>query len=203
MAGLWQNLEDFSGITAAATQVAGSQRRIERAVFPEIKRRSVISMRDPQQPDLEDFTAVRPEPVHAPVPTAEDVYREAQATADLLLAEARATAQSMVEQARMSRDAELEAARVEGKREGYEAGYGDGMGASDRETAGLISTAEQIALHVSREREALLESSECELVELALSIASRVVNAAIEVDPSLVVDVCRGAMRKAFQRESL
>ncbi|MBC7643485.1 MAG: hypothetical protein H7123_00040, partial [Thermoleophilia bacterium] len=96
-----------------------------------------------------------------------------------------------------------EAARVEGKREGYEAGYGDGMDASDRETAGLISTAEQIALHVSRERDALLESSESELVELALSIAGRVVNAAIEVDPSLVVDICRGAMRKAFQRESL
>jgi len=104
------------------------------------------------------------------LPTAEDVYREAQVTAEHLLAEARATAQSMVDQARMARDAELEAARVEGQRNGYEAGYGDGMDASDRESAGLIGTAEQIALHVAHERDALLESSELEIIELALAI---------------------------------
>src|SRR5690606_1823178 len=44
---------------------------------------------------------------------------------------------------------------------------------------------------------------EGEVVELAISIANRIVNAAIAVDDSLVIDACRGAMRKAFQRESM
>ena len=224
MAGLWQQLEDFgpgmrpcSPASAPAPSLApspanreggitvgskvASDHRVQRAVFPEIKRRSGIAMRDPQQPDLEDFSL--PDGKFAPAPTAEEVYREAQCTAEQLLDEARATAASMVEQARLARDGELEAARVEGQRAGYEAGYGDGMDASDRESAGLIATAEQIALHVSRERDSLLEASEAEIIELALSIAGRVVNAAIEVDPSLVVEVCRGAMRKAFQRDQL
>jgi flagellar biosynthesis/type III secretory pathway protein FliH len=40
-------------------------------------------------------------------------------------------------------------------------------------------------------------------VELAMSIANRIVNASIAVDPELVIDSCRGAMRKAFQRDNL
>jgi flagellar biosynthesis/type III secretory pathway protein FliH len=53
------------------------------------------------------------------------------------------------------------------------------------------------------EREHMLQHAELEIVELAMQISRRIVNAAIDVDPELVVEVCRGAMRKAFQREHL
>ena len=116
-----------------------------------------------------------------------------------ILAQARREAELMVEQGRQMRDAELEAAR----REGYEAGLREGVEAVDRELAGTIATAEAIATNVAREREQTLARNEGDVVELAIAIAARIVNAAIDVDPDRVVDICRGAMRKAFQRESL
>ena len=57
------------------------------------------------------------------------------------------------------------------------------------------------ALGIHRER--ALADHEPDLVELAMSIANRIVNASIAVDPELVIDSCRGAMRKAFSRGNL
>jgi flagellar assembly protein FliH len=178
-----------------------------------IRRRSALTMRDPQQPgggstdggraplevaslDLEDFSTGTGGPPR-------EIFMNVRERQTSILDEARRTAEQMVEQGRLSRDAELEAARREGHQAGYEQGYGDGLATADRETAGLIATAESIATHVARERAQLLEGGEGELVELALAIAERIVCAAIDVEPELVVDVCRAAMRKAFQRETL
>lgn len=126
-------------------------------------------------------------------------FVQARTEASRVLDEARETARQMVEHAREVRDAELADARLEGYRLGYE----EGLEAVDRDCASLVSTAETIAANVAAERQRLLESSEGEVVELALRIAERLVNTALDVDPGLVVDVCRGAMRKAFKRETL
>lgn len=165
-----------------------------------IVRKSRISMRDPQQtPELAaslqrsdiapvELTALRGLGHHDPV-----------AEAQKLIDDARATAESMITQARNAMAAETEAAR----QRGHELGYCEGQELADRECAGLVAAAEQIAANVARERELLLERSEADIVELAIAIANRLVNSAIEVEPERVIDVCRGAMRKAFQREVL
>ena len=163
-----------------------------KAGFPPIRRRERISMRDPQQAindiELEVFRRSSGDIVETPVLGARRIIDEARVTAEQMLVQARAAC-----------DAELRAAREEG----YAIGFGQGLAEADREVADLIATAEAIATNVAREREELLARSEGEIVELAMHVARRIVNATVSVDPSVVVEVCRGAMRRAFQRDTL
>jgi flagellar biosynthesis/type III secretory pathway protein FliH len=128
-------------------------------------------------------------------PTRLDPAEEAR----LLIAEARSTARQMLAQAR---DA-IAAERAQAVQQGYDEGYAAGAAEADAETAGLVETCEKIGIHVMEERERVLSENEADLVELSISIARRIVNAAIDVDETLVVEACRGAMRKAFQRGSM
>lgn len=116
-----------------------------------------------------------------------------------IIAEARSTARMMLAQAR---DA-IATERTQAVQQGYDEGYANGAAEADAETAGLVETCEKIGIHVMEERARVLAENEADLVELALAIARRIVNAAIEVDETLVVEACRGAMRKAFQRGSM
>lgn len=165
------------------------------ADFGEIVRKPVISMRDPQQPGADTLADVARVELLSFGQSRHDAAAEVQA----ILANARETAETMIAQTRASLDGELELAR----RAGYEAGYTEGLEIADRDSASVIATAEHIASCVAHERTMLIEHSEGEIVDLALAIAQRIVNAAIDIKPELVIDVCRGAMRKAFQRETL
>ncbi|MCW2924962.1 MAG: hypothetical protein JWM98_2366, partial [Thermoleophilia bacterium] len=78
-----------------------------------------------------------------------------------------------------------------------------GVADADTEMSGLVATCEQIGVQVMAERERALADYEPDVVELAIAISRRIVNAAIDVDETLVVEACRGAMRKAFQRGAL
>jgi flagellar assembly protein FliH len=164
-----------------------------------IQRREQISLRSFTETNLRTVP-VTAEHVGIDLPPLDTrTHAQARTEAARIIEEARQTAKQMVEHARSVRDSELADARLEGYRIGYE----EGLEAADREAAGLISTAETIATNVATERQRLLEESEGEIVDLALHIAERIVNQAIDVEPELVVEVCRGAMRKAFQRETL
>jgi flagellar assembly protein FliH len=165
-----------------------------------IRRKPRLVMRDPQQRADADVS-------HYELPNfVSDTHRggiwSAPAPADeaaRIVEEARQAAAAMLEQTRAVCEADREAARIAG----YEAGFAAGQDAADEECAGLLHTAEQIGARVAQEREQLLAEAEPEIVELALAVAQKVVNATIELQPELVVDACRGAMRKAFSRETL
>ena len=116
-----------------------------------------------------------------------------------IIAEARSTARMMLAQAREA----IAAERAQAVQQGYDEGFARGAAEADAETAGLVQTCERIGIHVMEERERVLSENEADLVELAMSIARRIVNASIEIDETLVVEACRGAMRKAFQRGSM
>lgn len=162
---------------------------------PAIPRKPRLVMRDPQQ--RSSVSAFELESFPSAGQPGSFGYESAHSAG--VIEQARRTAESMLEQTRAACEADREAARAAG----YEAGYAAGMEAADDESAALIRTAEQIALHVASERERLLAASEADLVDLAIVVAGKLVNAEIEVRPELVVEVCRGAMRKAFQRETL
>jgi flagellar assembly protein FliH len=121
------------------------------------------------------------------------------AEAARIIDEARTTARSMLAQARDAIATERELAIERGHAEGHAVG----IAAADAEMAGLIQTCEQIGINVMSERERVLADSEGDIVELAMSVANRIVGAALEVNPELVIEACRGAMRKAFQRGTL
>lgn len=116
-----------------------------------------------------------------------------------VVAEARETARTMLQQAREV----IAADRARAVEQGHAEGYAAGRAEADQETAGLIRTCEQIGVHVMEERERVLAQSEPDVVELSIAIARRIVNASLDVDEALVLDACRGAMRKAFQRGSM
>lgn len=168
-----------------------------------ISRRSSIAIKDlPSAPEMGTGGAQ----VHSglqsfELPSLNDTHStpSAQAEADRILDEARRTADEMLSQARSVRDAEIKAAHDAG----YAAGLAQGHAAADVESAQLITTCEAIAANIVTERETLLAQSEGEIVRLAIAISERLTNAAIAFEPEMVIDVCRGAMRKAFQRETL
>ncbi|MCZ4495740.1 MAG: hypothetical protein JWM25_323, partial [Thermoleophilia bacterium] len=97
----------------------------------------------------------------------------------------------------------IAAERSQAVKDGHEEGYAAGIANADEETAGLVQTCEKISINVMQERERVLADSEASIVELAISIAQRIVNASVDVDETLVIEACRGAMRKAFQRGAM
>lgn len=198
-------------------RIPSPARRFDTIAFAEVDR-SALAMPDPQQPEWHDeanvvipgaasiqvmvepavfptFARERPIATQAALaapPEPAEIARQ-------LIAEARATARTMLAQARDVIAADRAAAREQGRAEGFAMGQAE----ADTETAGLMSTCEKIGVHVMEERERVLAENEADIVELAMSIARRIVNASIDVDETLVVEACRGAMRKAFQRGSM
>ncbi len=146
-----------------------------------------------REPDALADTSIEHDAVATPAPP------DPAAIARQVIAEARETARTMLRQARdviaADRAQALEQARVEG--------YAAGRAEADAEMAGLVETCERIGVHVMQERERVLAANEADIVELAIAVARRIVNASLDVDETLVIDACRGAMRKAFQRGSM
>lgn len=131
--------------------------------------------------------------------TAKDILNEANEEAERIISEARQTARVMLAQARDV----IAGEKAQAIDRGYREGRANGMAQADTEMASLIKTSEQIAIEISKERDRAYEDYESDLVQLAISIAKRIVDTSLEIDPDLVISVCRGAMRKAFQREHL
>jgi flagellar assembly protein FliH len=214
----------FSESFSRADEIDAARRRtFDALVTDDIPRRS-LQMQDPQQPSAHSdeatlvmagadrrqvlveqvqferlerrVTPMLPEHgsalVVVPPSDAQQVARE-------LVADARTTARTMLAQARDVIAADRARAVEEGRAEGLELGRSE----ADAETAGLVQTCEKIGIHVMEERERVLADSEADIVELAIAIARRIVNASLEVDETLVIEACRGAMRKAFQRGSM
>jgi flagellar assembly protein FliH len=171
--------------------VAGAQAHGDVDGMSPISRKARIVMRDPQQARTVTSYELPAFEFAGPNAAAEEAGR--------VVAEARANAETMIAQTRAACEADLESAR----QRGYAQGYEEGLNGADEEMASLIATAEQIAVNAAEERARLIQQAEGDVVELAIAIAQRLVNAAIEVDHDLVVEVCRGAMRRAFQRETL
>ncbi len=198
-------------------RIPSAQRRFDSITFDEVDR-SALAMPDPQQPEWHDEAnvvvggervQVMVEPAVFPTITRERPIAVQQSLAPpppdpteiarQLISEARSTARTMLAQARDV----IAADRAAAMEQGYAEGYAKGQAEADAETAGLMQTCERIGIHVMEERERVLAENEADLVELAISVARRIVNASIDVDETLVVDACRGAMRKAFQRGSM
>ncbi|MBC7460924.1 MAG: hypothetical protein H7287_06145 [Thermoleophilia bacterium] len=171
----------ITAMTPRTTRIVGTT-HVEDVVFAQLERQVIVG------PARLDATGA---PIPEPVDPAVEAAR--------ILEEARTTARSMLAQARVAIATERELAVQRGFDEGHE----NGLAAADDEMAGLIQTCEQIGVHVMEERARVLADNEGDIVELAMSVAQRIVGAALDVDPELVIESCRGAMRKAFQRGTM
>jgi flagellar assembly protein FliH len=85
--------------------------------------------------------------------------------------------------------------------EGYETGYAEGVARAERELQDLFRFAETAVREIADTRTRIIEESEDALVELAVQVASKVLQTSLEIEPRHVTGVLRGALRKAYVRD--
>jgi flagellar assembly protein FliH len=94
-------------------------------------------------------------------------------------------------------EAEAEAARAAGHEAGFQAGL---IEAQAQMSAGIAALAAAAAA-VTAERDRIADGVEPAAVELALRIAEQALAATVAVQPEVVVDVVRGALRRLVERD--
>jgi flagellar assembly protein FliH len=87
-------------------------------------------------------------------------------------------------------------ARAEGHADGLEAGLAEGRA----QIAAALVTLEAAVADVGVVRDQTAATVERDAVELALALAEKIVAGALDVDPELVLDVVRGALRRLTER---
>ena len=103
------------------------------------------------------------------------------------------------------REAHEAAARITAQAEadGRERGHAAGLTEGRATVAAVSSALEAAVAGVLDARAEYLEQAEARAVELALLLAEKLVGAALDVRPELVLELVRGALRRAVERDHL
>jgi len=103
------------------------------------------------------------------------------------------------------RDAHEAAARMaaQAEAEGRERGYAAGLEEGHAAMAAMSQALEEAVGGVLQTRAEYVELAEARAVELALQLAEKIVGAALDVRPELVLELVRGALRRAVERDHL
>jgi flagellar assembly protein FliH len=99
--------------------------------------------------------------------------------------------------------AQAEAIRAEARQAGHEEGFRAGAEEALESMRPAAASLAEAAGAVREERAQNGEALERHAVDLALALAEKALQAAVEVDPERVVDVVRGAMRLLVEREDV
>jgi flagellar assembly protein FliH len=121
----------------------------------------------------------------------------AETQAEAILHDAAARARAIVESANQHAIAvESEAAA-----RGREQGIVDGRQAIRDELSEDVAAMHELVESVRRERHAVIESAEPEIVRLAMTIGERIVHEQISIDPNVVIESVRHALTRLIGRE--
>ena len=110
---------------------------------------------------------------------AEDILRIARAEAKAILDEANSKAEEFL---------------LRGREEGYQKGYVEGLAAARTDVLDDVRRIAELARNVAVDMSWILSTSEEAVVELALSIAEKVVHKRLTEDRDLVVSMVKGAL---------
>jgi flagellar assembly protein FliH len=124
------------------------------------------------------------------------VRADAESKADAILAEARAEAEDIVNKAKAEQEDIKKAAHDEGFKAGREEGFQDG----NQEAKRLVDRLHAMIERVMGKRQAILEETEQQVVELVLLIARKVVKTIAESQRSVVTSNVVQALRKVKDR---
>src|SRR4051794_2660513 len=94
-----------------------------------------------------------------------------------------------------------DAIEQEARERGIELGRAEGRAEAEIEAARLYATLEAAVGAVEASHEEFVGSAELHAVELAVSIAEKILGASLSVDPSLVCEVVAGALRRIVDRD--
>ena len=95
------------------------------------------------------------------------------------------------------RETVLEEARASGHAEGFAAGQQEAYA----QLLPAVQALKEAAAGVDAEREAVSTAVEAAAVELAIKVAEQVLAGQLEAQPSIVIDIVRGALRRLVDRE--
>jgi flagellar assembly protein FliH len=105
--------------------------------------------------------------------------------------------------AEIVREAQAQAERIakEAEKAGRAAGYAAGLEQARTELAPARQTLLEAARRLDADREAFVQTAERRAVELALYLAEKIVGKAIGADPTVVLSVVSGALRRLATRD--
>lgn len=122
---------------------------------------------------------------------AEAMLREAERRRDQILEEARAEARSILDAAARERDSVFEQAR----REGYEAGYREGIEEATARTEALIAEAGQALEEARNSLPVMMKELEPKILALCLEISRKVLEKELREDPETILSMARQGLR--------
>jgi len=89
------------------------------------------------------------------------------------------------------------------KEEAFKRGYDEGFNKADEEATKLIDTLKAIVSRAMEEKEEIIKGAEPETIKLAVEIAERIINEEIKVNPEVIRNVAKRAIRLTVEREQL
>lgn len=87
--------------------------------------------------------------------------------------------------------------------QGFEVGYNEGIARADAAVVERLALADKLVAEVRSAREEALAACERDLVELAFTIAEKVIRQRVAADPDSTIGVLEHALRKAFVRDGM
>ncbi|MDA8233846.1 MAG: FliH/SctL family protein [Clostridia bacterium] len=132
-----------------------------------------------------------------------DLLAKAGEQAEAILSEAKARAQEELAQAEEQRQAIEEAAYREGFQKGYQEGHQQGSAEAHAEVEGLKLEARRLVEEAQVEKERIIQSSEKEILELALEVARKVIHDEVKATPEVIGRVVKEALGQAADREEI
>jgi flagellar assembly protein FliH len=96
-------------------------------------------------------------------------------------------------------EAEAESIRAQAHTEGRAAGHADGL----EEVSAAVRALQEALQGVASLRASVAESVERDAVELALTLAEKILAGALQARPELVLDVVQGALRRVSDRRGI
>lgn len=95
----------------------------------------------------------------------------------------------------------LEQRMQQGQAEGYALGHAEGLAQGRAELEAAAHALQQAAAELTARRDALCEVVEPAAISLALAGAEQIVGAALAVQPDLILEAARGALRRLVERD--
>jgi flagellar assembly protein FliH len=125
-----------------------------------------------------------------------------EATGELVLADG-ASPNSRAAEIVAKAEADAAAIAAEAAAHGQQQGYAAGLAAAEAQIAPVREALAAVVDGVVAAEERFLAAAELRSVELALALAEKIVGAALDVQPELVVEIVTGALRRSVERDRL
>lgn len=124
--------------------------------------------------------------------TEETILENARLEAEKIINDARQMAEQIIEDAKTKAMADVENAIEQGKSEGYEQGYTDGMNQAEE----MLMEAQGIYEDSVAQRDEMINSAEPDLIELVINIVHKILSSSIKINPQVIINLIKQGISK-------